>query len=924
MTSIKRLLNPSEDIDIYSFHRSSPNFGSLNEGETIDDVPVLQEQSWSGLLNEIFITDPDQIHASQLPNENEFNTTDFCFAQEGMELWAEQNLPSTSTTPEVNDAEEQLCYGMIYRAAVRLQGIMADLDEKLSLGDNCHAAGHYALKIVEQNDHIFVKFADGVVLGELNSQLAKALEKIIRRELVDFEVLAHIRTVRETIGKAGKAKDAIIRVNINVYGPRNIAKQVGGELSKSKIYLQKPDYQRKGVAYDNPHVLKLSTTHVARVDAMSHVAEPAKEKLTEADKEEQFKKIIGNVYTSLKRSHRLHGLEGDGRLKTPLLPHQKEALEFMTQRESGPIPEEFFLWKADDIEGQPCFRHVVTKQTCRLSPSELGGGILADEMGMGKSLSLLALVLKMLEKAHDWASRSDIHSSDVVVGAKRRSRATLIIASSALMINEWIQEIETHLHDQIRDALRVFKYHGQYRETAVAVLSDSDIVITTYHTLAADFANNRNPLNEIEWYRIVLDEAHIIRSQATSLNRTVSHLHAKFRWCLTGTPVQNRLEDIGTLFAFIKAQPFEKLSTFRSFIAAPFDEGGERRTLAIERFTYLLDSLVLRRTKELLHLPEKQDRIRKVEFSKEERAQYEQTKSMIIRAIRHQPGIFDRKSTLGMFQAQLQLRILCNHGTFQDPFSWKRRSLLEEREDAACALGSFSETTCSSCRQSMPIIDSNSVYRQWAEHCAHVLCSECLEESAQGSNEEIPSHCPLCRPIWAPSNSTGGGSTFIAKGGESDIYFRPEGYSSKMAALISDVQENLWETKSIVFSCWTRTLNLIQHYLQYACIPFERIDGECPLPRRQKILNNFAKNQSLRVLIMTTGTGAVGLNLTSANRVFIVEPQWNPSVENQAIARALRLGQGQSVLVTRYVIQGTVEQEMRSQQDRKLRIAGLV
>ena len=63
------------------------------------------------------------------------------------------------------------------------------------------------------------------------------------------------------------------------------------------------------------------------------------------------------------------------------------------------------------------------------------------------------------------------------------------------------------------------------------------------------------------------------------------------------------------------------------------------------------------------------------------------------------------------------------------------------------------------------------------------------------------------------------------------------------------------------------------------------------------------------------------LNLTAANRVFIVEPQWNPSIENQAIARALRLGQGKSVLVTRYVVNRTVEQEMRSQQHRKLRIA---
>ncbi|PVI07635.1 hypothetical protein DM02DRAFT_512455, partial [Periconia macrospinosa] len=117
---------------------------------------------------------------------------------------------------------------------------------------------------------------------------------------------------------------------------------------------------------------------------------------------------------------------------------------------------------------------------------------------------------------------------------------------------------------------------------------------------------------------------------------------------------------------------------------------------------------------------------------------------------------------------------------------------------------------------------------------------------------------------------------------------------------------------SIIFSCWTHTLDLISQYLNRAHITFRRIDGECPTATREKILSDFAHQPNLRVLIMTTGTGAVGLNLATANRVFIVEPQWNPSVENQAIARALRLGQEQQVEVNRYVVKGTVEQVRNS------------
>src|SRR5579862_5788259 len=125
----------------------------------------------------------------------------------------------------------------------------------------------------------------------------------------------------------------------------------------------------------------------------------------------------------------------------------------------------------------------------------------------------------------------------------------------------------------------------------------------------------------------------MIRRQATTLYRAVSELSANSRWCITGTPIQNRLEDIGALFAFIRARPFDSMAMFRRFIAAPFDESEERRTVASQRLSLLLDSLCLRRMKELLDLPEQQNRTRTLEFSQEERNQYERTKKIMIRAI---------------------------------------------------------------------------------------------------------------------------------------------------------------------------------------------------------------------------------------------------------------------------------------------------
>ena len=269
------------------------------------------------------------------------------------------------------------------------------------------------------------------------------------------------------------------------------------------------------------------------------------------------------------------------------------------------------------------------------------------------------------------------------------------------------------------------------------------------------------------------------------LYRTVAEMQARSRWCLTGTPIQNRLDDIGSLFAFLRIDPFHSLSNFRKHISVPFDEGGKRRAVATEHFARLFDSLCLRRTKELLHLPDEECRVRRIHLSPEERKQYDHTQEIMFRAVRNQNGVFDQKSTLGMFQVQLQLRIICNHGTWQQPFSWSSRKLhlLDEREALEASLGQDGEITCSACRQIMPLF-SGSMFHRYTEHCRHVLCSECVQQGISNDQEKLPSQCPLCAPLWTPSH-----------GSEEDTYFRESGRSSKMDALMNDVLPDVLSTK---------------------------------------------------------------------------------------------------------------------------------
>jgi SWI/SNF-related matrix-associated actin-dependent regulator of chromatin subfamily A3 len=276
-------------------------------------------------------------------------------------------------------------------------------------------------------------------------------------------------------------------------------------------------------------------------------------------------------------------------------------------------------------------------------------------------------------------------------------------------------------------------------------------------------------------------------------------LTANFRWCLTGSPIQNTLEDVGALFAFIRAKPFDSIATFRRFIATPFDQSEEDRKRASARLSLLLDSVCLRRMKkESLNLPEPKDRVRVIELSKEEREQYESTMKIMNRALRQRVGEINKKTSFGMFQVQLQLRILTNHGTFQQPFSWaSRRNLQMEREDALFSYGRDGDIKCSSCAQPMPILGTNRVYRKYPERCAHVLCSECLDEQSQGSAVEggMVLRCPLCNLGDTTQIEANFDYAISRRGEERDDYFRPHGYSSKMAALVADVQQDLWQTK---------------------------------------------------------------------------------------------------------------------------------
>jgi hypothetical protein len=141
--------------------------------------------------------------------------------------------------------------------AIRLCGNLEELNQKLAISSPSLVPGHTLLQVFEVASQFFIAFEDGMMLGEVNLSLRQALNNIAKQQCSPgFEVFAPVEAIRQTTSTANERDTAVVHVQIYVYGPRNISQVIGQELSRQKFYLQRPDYIREGVDYDNPQEMK--------------------------------------------------------------------------------------------------------------------------------------------------------------------------------------------------------------------------------------------------------------------------------------------------------------------------------------------------------------------------------------------------------------------------------------------------------------------------------------------------------------------------------------------------------------------------------------------------------------------------------------------------------------------------------------------
>ena len=369
--------------------------------------------------------------------------------------------------------------------------------------------------------------------------------------------------------------------------------------------------------------------------------------------------------------------------------------------------------------------------------------------------------------------------------------------------------------------ISIIRYHGRRRKEFVKNIKDCDIVITTYRTLAVEHGKAKDDkensfLHSIAWYRVVLDEgdddddtmmfstnsvpAHWIRRVPTTFHRATTALTARFRWCLSGTPIQNSLDDLAALLVFTQIKPFDNISVFRSLIANPFEDS-RRKRLGKDRLTDLLEALCLRRTIDSVDVPGQREQTRSIDFTTDERRQYEDIKQAMNKTlIQRANERWNPKSISGMFQIYLQLRILCNHGTYQQRHLWVKADLLDAEEDAVCSLTRDSFNRCSNCREPLPVLFRDRSVK-FVERCKHILCRSCVEKLLDNSGPDAPKHCPLCEPLGGPAiplRPSEGALLYPAtrENRLSDTgYFHETGRSSKIDAVVADVSRDLGSTK---------------------------------------------------------------------------------------------------------------------------------
>ncbi|ERF69085.1 hypothetical protein EPUS_01041 [Endocarpon pusillum Z07020] len=410
-----------------------------------------------------------------------------------------------------------------------------------------------------------------------------------------------------------------------------------------------------------------------------------------------------------------------------------------------------------------------------MEEASTNGGILADDMGLGKTVQALALIVS--RKSENPACKS-----------------TLIVAPVALM-GQWAREI-SKLLKRGKHSLTVETLHANTRDLQWAKLREKDVVLTTYGTLASEIKRkhaweeklkrvpNAKPSGRGEhipllgekskWYRVILDEAQWIKNKATKAAIAACYLQAEYRWCLTGTPMQNSVDELYSLIRFLRIAPYNSFEKFNRDFSRPLkakSSYAESKENAMQQLQALCKAIMLRRTKNskidgqpILQLPEKTIEQQQAVFSKDEQEFYQalESKAKITFNKYLKAGTVGRNYSNALVLL-LRLRQACCHPHLIKDLEMETGAGPDNIDKLANAetlpadvVERIKQVEAFEC----PICFDAAINSLIFNPCGHPSCNECFDRLATqahaNSDNENGSNilCPSCRGKVDPSKLT--------------------------------------------------------------------------------------------------------------------------------------------------------------------------
>jgi len=538
-------------------------------------------------------------------------------------------------------------------------------------------------------------------------------------------------------------------------------------------------------------------------------------------------------------------------LKVSLYEHQRKALRWMLDREK----------KIDEHGVQSLVR----------------GGIFADDMGLGKTLVSISTIVTGLG-----------HYAD-------KKPPSLIIVPLSVVSN-WEEQMSVHA-----PLVRFATFHGgARRKMKRPQFLDCDVVITTYGVVTSE-ANRKeeSPLFTLKFARVILDEAHTIKNSHTKMAQACFALTTKRRWCLTGTPTQNGLDDLFSSFRFLRLKPLDE--------RAEWNRALKGRDGGFGRVQKLMRTISLRRLKTdrvgpdkrpILSLPPVTYSVDKVEFSPKVAAVYRKIHAKVTKSltemVKGKPG----KSMANVLWILLRLRQICCHKSLAGGQPSKDKvqrkiEFLRETGDQACP-------SCQKPTSQMRVLP-----------CCHFYCSICVESKLNGE-------CADCKKPFSADQVK---SVEDMSKSESLAQKAVKSPSGKIKALLVKLKAIPADEKIVVFSQFTRFLDIINLSVEKEGFKTLRIDGRVAPKKRFEAIRQFQQKGGPRVFLISLKAGGTGLNLTRANNIILMDPWWNPSTEDQAIDRVNRIGQTRPVQVTRFIVKDSIEEQILKLHEVKRNVA---